>query len=152
MDLKKILFFLLVLIGLASCTKEEEEEEELVETEVIGDIYVTSVTIINVPPDNWDVDGGPDLQLKLTQDSSSEWNYITNKLSDVTQVPSLLEFYEPIKMTDELWAIQLIDVDGLTSDDLIYENLTFNPYQQVLDSVIPIYNNGLLVMELNYIQ
>ena len=116
----------------------------------LDNAYIESVTVINVPPYYWDNASSPDLQLKLAPKSSSEWRYLTNRIKNVEVVPEILLFDVDIKITDEDWELELIDYDDLNADDVIYR-ITFNPYEDAENSKIPIFYNGLLVLEFNYL-
>ena len=144
-----IICFSIILLSFSSCSDDEGDEVQPILVEDLSGTYITSVTIINVPPFYWDNGSSPDLQLSLALQTSNTWTYTTNKVDNVEKVPQILNFSDRIYLTDEEWELLLIDQDDLNSDDEIYR-LSFNPMKDAKDGIIPIYTRGLLVMEFNY--
>jgi hypothetical protein len=88
--MKKLIYFLTIMLIFSSC--EETETYEPVEN--LNNAYIESVKIINVPPYYWDTGSSPDLQLKLSKESSSEWTYITELKEEVEEVPITLRLFD----------------------------------------------------------
>ena len=130
----------------SSCEETETYEPE----ESLNNAYIESVRIINVPPYYWDTGSSPDLQLKLSIENSSDWTYISELREEVEEVPITLRLFDRAKISNEDWELELIDKDNLNADDIIYR-IIFNPFKDADNGKTPIYNNGLLVLEFNYI-
>ena len=113
------------------------------------DRYVQSVTVLNVTSSNWDNFSGPDLQVKFSKSSSTNWDYVTNIATDQSSVPHTLYFSSPILVTNENWDIILVDEDTGT-DDVIYTLYGFNPKTSGSGGKIQITVSGQVVMEINY--
>lgn len=144
-----LIFLVLIAVSFSSCDKDDDDDIVPMSVEDLSKAHITSVTIINVPPYFWDTGSSPDLQLKLALKTDTTWTYITNRVDNVEQVPQELLFMDRIDITDEEWQLELIDHDSVGADDKIYQ-IMFNPMNDAKDGVIPIYKNGLLVMEFNY--
>jgi len=113
------------------------------------DRYVNSVRVLNVTSSNWDNFSGPDLQVKFSKSSSTNWDYVTNIATDQSSVPYTLYFSSPILVTNENWDIILVDEDTGTYD-VIYTLYGFNPKTSGSGGKIQITVGGQVVMELNY--
>lgn len=144
--MKKLIYFLTIMLIFSSCEETETYEPE----ENLNNAYIESVRIINVPPYYWDTGSSPDLQLKLSIENSSDWTYISELREEVEEVPITLRLFDRAKISNEDWELELIDKDNLNADDIIYR-IIFNPFKDADNGKTPIYNNGLLVLEFNYI-
>ena len=144
--MKKLIYFLTIMLIFSSCEETETYEPK----ENLNNAYIESVIIINFPPYYWDTGSSPDLQLKLSIENSSDWTYISELREEVEEVPITLRLSDRAKISNEDWELELIDKDNLNADDIIYR-IIFNPFKNADNGKIPIYNNGLLVLEFNYI-
>lgn len=141
-----LILFLACSILFTSC---DREDEDVVPMEDLSNTKIKSVTIINVPPFYWDNGSSPDLYLTLSSTSDPSIVYTTNQVNNVEIVPQNLDFPQAVPMTNELWELKLLDHDVLNADDVIYI-VSFNPYNGALAGKVPIYNDGILLMEFNY--
>ncbi len=145
MKLRNLIFTLTALvIVFSSCDKEIIEPEE-----TLDNAYIQSVSIINIPPNDWDIGTDPDLKLFLAKENSETWTYATNQVNNVDEVPYELFFETEVPITDENWILKLIDEDDSSPDDEIYK-ITFNPYHEFKDGYIPVYYNDLEVVKFYY--
>lgn len=134
-----------LMLFITSCVEDGTVEPK----EDLSDAKIESVTIINVPPYYWDNGSSPDLYLTLTSTSDPSLTYTSNTVDNVEEVPQILNFQQDIPITDELWELVLLDHDDLNADDVIYV-IAFNPYSDASAGKIPVYNDGILLMEFNY--
>lgn len=135
---------------MTSCDEAANEDDIVAPVEDLSNAAIVSVTVINVPPYFWDNGSSPDLYLKLSLALDTTITYVTNQVSNVEEVPQILNFSQPIPMSNSIWHLQLLDYD-LNHDDVIYD-IIFNPYDRASDGKIPIFINDLLCMEFNYVQ
>jgi hypothetical protein len=117
--------------------------------------YIQSVTVLNVPPGNWDMTSAPDLSIQIIRASSNNWEYITKVANDVKNVPITLNFPNEILATNENWKMRLVDVDDWklaeTTYDVILSWNSFNPVTSGNGGKIKFNNdNGVTILEINY--
>ncbi len=110
--------------------------------------FASTIDISNVPTTNpagteWDIDlSGPDLKLNFGKNSNSGFDNSTNVISDV--FATSLTPISNIQFTNETWKYQLIDVDLLSSDEVIATG-TFNPVSQGGNNIITITNGSISI-------
>jgi hypothetical protein len=143
----RIILLLTFALALTACSKDDDDSPEpLEQKEDLSNTYFQSTTIINVPPYYWDNGSSPDLYLTLAPLSNLSAVYSTVTINNVERAPQLLEFQQLVPMTNELWELTLYD-----EDDVIYV-IQFNPHSEASRGKIPIYQDGLLVLEFNYVK
>jgi hypothetical protein len=136
---KRIIFgFVAIIFVAAGCKKEVIEE--------CKKRYVVSATVIDLPS-GFDIFSGPDLRCDLATSASSYWSYPSYSVDNVTGLPITISFEKNILLSEENWDFRLVDEDPI-NEDIIYTD-SFKPYSHK-DGKIPLYKDGVKVMELNY--
>lgn len=113
--------------------------------------YLIGVDIIQLPNLQYDSDGTPpDLRVDLKRRSTNFWEFSTYVRNNANRLPVFLQFPSEVLATDEFYEISLVDEDlNELSDDVIF---TWE-FQAVLDGeygIIEFFDNGELVMVLEY--
>lgn len=128
---------------------DTEKDDVIAPVEDLSNTFIKSVTIINIPPFNWDNGSSPDLYLILSLFSDTNIVYFTNQVDNVEKVPDTLYFSQHVPLFDDIWQINLIDQDDINDHDVIYK-ISSNLYKNASNGKIPIIIDDLLLMEFNY--
>ena len=142
MNIRKIcaLLALTMIVGAYSCKKEKKEgctdrnatnfdsDAEVnkgCQYKYLVDVTLTSVASTDNEGNVWDDGGEPDVRIRFSKNSSSDFDYQTGIADDFSSATNLA-VGSSVQFTNENWKYIILDDDGLLGTETIAAG-TFNP-------------------------
>lgn len=141
--MKRLLLLFVLCFALASCDDEGNFDDR--------ERYLIGVEVLQLPNLQYDSDGSaPDLRVDLKRRSTNFWEFSTYVRNNANRLPVFLQFPSEVLATDEYYEISLVDEDlNELSDDVIF-TWEFQAELEGEDGIIEFYDQGELVMLLEY--